>query len=65
MLTWGNFGLAIEWSPLPYGPTYEGVGSYSLESAWKLDRIVKLMQCRGIAAQLVLELHVNWQHDEL
>ncbi|WP_145043870.1 DUF5060 domain-containing protein [Gimesia chilikensis] len=65
MEVWGYYGLAIEWTPQEYFPGHTGVGRYSLESAWKLDRIMKLLQCRGIAAQLVIETHVHWQRNNL
>lgn len=64
MTNWAWHGLAIEWSPLPYAPGYGGVGQYSLQSAWKLDQVVELVERSGIAAQLVIEPHANLKDDK-
>ncbi len=64
MTNWGRYGLAIEWSPLPWAPGHSGVGRYSLESAWKLDQVVKSLESCGIKAQLVIEPHANLQSEK-
>lgn len=46
-------GQSLEWIPNQTG-YYHGVGRYSLELAWKIDRIVRAAERHGIAIQLVL-----------
>ncbi len=49
-------GQNIEWSTTD-GSYFHGVGRYSTEIAWKLDRIVEAAEQRGIAIQLTLQHH--------
>lgn len=46
-------GQSLEWTPNHTG-YYHGLGRYSLELAWKIDRIVQAAERHGIAMQLVL-----------
>ncbi len=46
-------GQSIEWTPNHTG-YYVGLGRYSLELAWKIDRIVEAAERYGIAIQLTL-----------
>jgi uncharacterized repeat protein (TIGR01451 family) len=48
---------AIEWSPGDWHDNYDGLGVYSLGSAWRLDQILDLARARGIQVQLVLNDH--------
>ncbi|GMV45204.1 MAG: hypothetical protein AMXMBFR66_06020 [Pseudomonadota bacterium] len=46
-------GQSLEWTPNHTG-YYQGLGRYSLELAWKLDRIVEAAERHGIAMQFVI-----------
>jgi len=46
-------GQSLEWTPNHTG-YYVGLGRYSLELAWKIDRIVEAAERHGIAIQLTL-----------
>jgi hypothetical protein len=46
-------GQSLEWTPNHTG-YYQGLGRYSLELAWKLDRIVDAAERHGIAMQFVI-----------
>ena len=48
---------ALEWGPGHYSGFYDGVGKYSLPSAWRMDRILELAEQHGIELQLVLNDH--------
>ncbi|MCC6247500.1 MAG: DUF5060 domain-containing protein, partial [Rubrivivax sp.] len=46
-------GQSLEWTPNHTG-YYQGLGRYSLELAWKLDRVVEAAERHGIAMQFVI-----------
>lgn len=46
-------GQSLEWTPNHTG-YYQGLGRYSLELAWKLDRVVEAAERHGIAMQFVV-----------
>lgn len=48
---------ALEWGPNHYSGFYDGPGVYSLESAWRMDRILEMASERGLMVQLVLADH--------
>jgi CSLREA domain-containing protein len=48
---------ALEWSAGHWSGLYDGVGRYSLASAWRLDRILDVAANRGVMVQLVLSDH--------
>lgn len=50
-LEWGDGGSGH------YSGFYAGAGTYSLPSAWRMDRILELAEQHGIAVQLVLNDH--------
>ncbi len=53
MATWG---LAIEWSPSDPNAQgdFGGTGKYSMENAWRLDRVLQMAEDRGIHIVLTL-----------
>ena len=48
---------ALEWGSGHYSGFYDGAGTYSLPSAWRMDRILELAEQHGIEVQLVLNDH--------
>ena len=46
----------IEWNPF-YAPHYKGLGKYSLENAWRLDRVLDEAERHGIYVDLTLINH--------
>ncbi|MCZ7644323.1 MAG: hypothetical protein M5U26_03420 [Planctomycetota bacterium] len=50
-----SWWLGIEWTRRWRG--YHGPGRYSLEHAWKLDRVLELARQHGIRVHLVLDNH--------
>ena len=50
-------GQILEWSSSHWRGYFEGVGRFSLEMGWKLDRIIELAEENGIGIQLVLQHH--------
>ena len=48
---------ALEWSSGHWSGLYGGVGTYSLASAWRMDKILDLAQQDGIEVQLTLNDH--------
>jgi hypothetical protein len=48
---------ALEWGSGHYSGLYDGAGTYSLPSAWRMDRILELAEQHGIEVQLVLNDH--------
>src|SRR5581483_10310646 len=48
---------AIEWSTGHWSGLYEGLGRYSLASAWRMDEVLRLAEANGIELQLVLDNH--------
>lgn len=58
MCPWGNDGwVMLEYASDHWSGNFSGVGSYSLETAQRLDSIVELAEQLGISIQLVLEYH--------
>ena len=47
----------LEWGTGHYSGFYNGAGTYSLPSAWRMDRILQLAEQHGIEVQLVLNDH--------
>ena len=56
-MTHFNEGQLLEWSHQHWTGYFTGVGHYSLEMGWKLDRIVEAAERNGIGIQLVLQHH--------
>jgi hypothetical protein len=52
----GAWWTGIEWSPA-YASHYEGLGRYSLENSWKLDRILETAEKNNIYIVLTLINH--------
>jgi hypothetical protein len=50
-------GQTLEWSRNHWSGYFKGVGQFSLEMGWKLDRIIELAEENGIGIQLVLQHH--------
>lgn len=50
-------GQSLEWSPAHWTGYFHGVGTYSLECAWKLDHIIEAARQQGIGIQLVTQHH--------
>lgn len=65
-LTWTRVWMthfdatALEWSAGDDG-AYQGLGRYDLKAAWRVDRILQLAEARGIALQLVLQQHSQFE----
>jgi hypothetical protein len=47
--------LGIEWTR--HWPNYHGKGRYSLERAWKMDRLLELARAHGILLHIVIDNH--------
>lgn len=54
-------GTALEWKAGEDGGTYCGLGCYNLKAGWRLDRILDLAESRGIAVQVVLQQHSQFE----
>jgi len=48
---------ALEWSSGHWSGLYDGVGTYSLESAWRMDQILDDAERNGVMVQMVLNDH--------
>ncbi len=48
---------ALEWSSGHWSGFYNGVGVYSLQAAYRIEKILELAQSHGVAVQLVLNDH--------
>ncbi len=48
---------ALEWSSGHWSGFYNGAGVYSLQAAYRIEKILELAQARGVAVQLVLNDH--------
>jgi len=65
-LTWTRVWMthfdatALEWSSGDDG-AYQGLGRFNLKAAWRVDRILQLAEERGIALQLVLQQHSQFE----
>ncbi|MBM4394394.1 MAG: hypothetical protein FJ087_01735 [Deltaproteobacteria bacterium] len=58
-------GTALEWKAGGDGGAYAGLGRYNLKAAWRVDRVLELAEEHGVALQLVLQQHsqfdtANW-----
>jgi hypothetical protein len=53
-------GTALEWSSGDDGG-YQGLGRFNPKAAWRVDRILRLAEERGIALQLVLQQHSQFE----
>jgi len=51
-----SWWTALEWSH-EYERHYHGLGKYSLQNAWKLDRFLRACEQHGVYVQLVLNNH--------
>jgi hypothetical protein len=54
-------GTALEWKAGGDGGAYAGVGAYNPKAGWRVDRILDLASTAGIALQLVLQQHSQFQ----
>jgi len=54
-------GTALEWLAGTDGGAYEGLGRYNQKAAARLDRILDLAEAEGVALQLVLQQHSQFQ----
>jgi hypothetical protein len=54
-------GTALEWKAGGDDGAYAGLGTYNLKAAWRLDRVLELAEERGIALQLVLHQHSQFE----
>jgi hypothetical protein len=54
-------GTALEWKTGADDGGYAGLGTYNLKAAWRVDRILQLAEERGIALQLVLQQHSQFE----
>ena len=52
---------ALEWKAGEDGGAYCGLGCYDLAAAWRVDRVLALAEERGIALQLVLQQHSQFE----
>ncbi|MBC7286633.1 MAG: DUF5060 domain-containing protein [Armatimonadetes bacterium] len=54
-----RWNMALEWSPEDGARRgcYYGLGRYSLDNAWRLDRVIELAQKHGIYVMLCLGYH--------
>ena len=50
-------GQLLEWSRNHWSGYFRGLGRFSMEMGWKLDRIVEMAEQNGINIQLVLQHH--------
>ena len=50
-------GSALEWGNGHWTNLYDGAGTYALQSAWRLDRILELAEQHGLEVQVVLNDH--------
>ena len=53
-------GTALEWSSGDDGG-YQGLGRFNPKAAWRVDRILRLAEQRGIALQLVVQQHSQFE----
>ena len=57
-------GTALGWKAGGDDGAYQGLGSYNLKAAWRVDRILDLAASSGIALQLVLQQHSQFECDK-
>ncbi|MCX7047679.1 MAG: DUF5060 domain-containing protein [Candidatus Sumerlaeota bacterium] len=50
-------GFTIEWSRQHERGYWEGLGRYSMQMAWLIDRVIEMARSQGIGVQLVLQHH--------
>jgi len=50
-------GQTLEWSSNHWSGYFKGLGQFSLEMGWKLDRVIELAEENNIGIQLVLQHH--------
>ncbi|NUN98031.1 MAG: DUF5060 domain-containing protein [Candidatus Omnitrophica bacterium] len=48
---------ALEWSSAHFSGFYNGVGAYSLQAAFRVEKILELAELHGLSIQLVLNDH--------
>ncbi|MFH1371054.1 MAG: DUF5060 domain-containing protein [Planctomycetota bacterium] len=69
-MTHFNQGTVLEWRSNHWSGYYDGVGNLSMPIAWRLDRIIESCEQHGIAIQLALQYHgqfnsgVKWHWDD-
>lgn len=54
-------GITIEWSADHSSGLYHGLNKYSLEAAYRLDRIFELWQQYGLYGQVALNIHSQYE----